>query len=432
LIRIRESMAFSKSPDFAADLWKRYRYMSARSPFPVVVLKQGRDVAVRRRHPWVFSGAVAERHGTLQRGCFVEVRAKDGAVLGCGHWGTKGIAIRMLSFGVVKEENTLIQERIAAAVDVRRALGLLGNPATTGYRLIHAEGDGLPGLVVDVYGDVAVLQCHSAGMWRLKDVISDFLRTNTELTVDEVVCRRVEAQVDLEPDSLEGGQVRDAALDAMVPEPPKVVAFSENGLRFIADVTGGQKTGFFLDQRDNRQTLRHYASGKHVLNAFCYTGAFSVYAFAGGAESVVSVDTSKAAIDLCRQNVVANFAGKQHHTEVADCFNYLTQIPDTFDLIVLDPPAFAKHQRATQRALRGYETINALALKKIKKGGMLFSFSCSQLISREVFRDAVMRAAVSAGRFVRIIDTLQQAPCHPWSVFHPEGEYLKGLVMIVE
>jgi 23S rRNA (cytosine1962-C5)-methyltransferase len=221
-------------------------------------------------------------------------------------------------------------------------------------------------------------------------------------------------------------------VDATVPEPPKVVAFSENGLRFIADVTGGQKTGFFLDQRVNRQTLKDYAAGKHVLNAFCYTGAFSVYAFAGGAESVVSVDTSRVAIDLCRQNVVANFAGRQHHTEVADCFNYLTQIPDTFDLIVLDPPAFAKHQRAIQRALRGYETINTLALKKIKRGGVLFSFSCSQLISREVFRDAVMRAAVNAGRFVRIIDTLQQAPCHPCSVFHPEGEYLKGLVMMVE
>ncbi len=389
-------------------------------------------MAVRRRHPWVFSGAVAERHGTLQRGCFVEVRAKDGSVLGCGHWGTKGIAIRMLSFNSVKDEIALIQERISSAVSVRRSLGLVGNPETTGFRLVHAEGDGLPGLVVDLYGDVAVVQCHSAGMWRLRETIGALLLGESGLKVGEVVYRRVEAHVDQDPETSQGGVIRDAAMDATVPEPPKVVAFSENGLRFIADVTGGQKTGFFLDQRVNRRTLQQYAAGKHVLNAFCYTGAFSVYAFAGGAESVVSVDTSRAAIDLCRQNVVANFAGKQHHTEVADCFSYLTQIPDTFDLIVLDPPAFAKHQRAIQRALRGYETINTLALKKIKRGGVLFSFSCSQLISREVFRDAVMRAAVSAGRFVRIIDTLQQAPCHPWSVFHPEGEYLKGLVMIVE
>jgi len=338
----------------------------------------------------------------------------------------------MLSFGSVKPENEIICERIASAVGVRTALGLIGNPETTGYRLVHAEGDGLPGLIVDIYGDVAVLQCHSAGMWRLREGISSYLKDNSGLAISDVVYRRVEAQIDPEPNEQDEAQTRDVLLDATVPEPPKVVAFSENGLRFIADVTGGQKTGFFLDQRDNRNTLRHYAAGKHVLNAFSYTGAFSVYAFAGGAESVVSVDTSKAAMDLCRQNVVANFAGKQHHTEVADCFNYLTQIPDTFDLIVLDPPAFAKHQRALQRALKGYETINNLALKKIKRGGLLFSFSCSQLISREVFRDAVMRAAVNAGRFVRIIDTLQQAPCHPWSVFHPEGEYLKGLVLIVE
>jgi len=404
--------------------------MNNKSQTPIVVLKQGREVAVRRRHPWIFSGAVAERHGTLQRGCFVEVRSKSGEVLGCGHWGTKGIAIRMLSFGSVKEEHLLIQERLSSAISLRRSLGLLGNPLTNGYRVVHAEGDGLPGLVVDLYGDVAVIQCHSAGMWRLKDVVGDYLRAVEGLRVGDVVFRRVEAQIEEDPER--DNQAPDSPLDVTVPEPAKVVAFSENGLRFIADVTGGQKTGFFLDQRANRLRLKELSAGKNVLNAFCYTGAFSVYAFAGGAESVVSVDTSKAAIDLCRQNVVANFAGKQHHTEVADCFNYLTQIPDTFDLIVLDPPAFAKHQRAIQRALRGYETINTLALKKIKPGGVLFSFSCSQLISREVFRDAVMRAAVNAGRFVRIIDVLQQAPCHPSSVFHPEGEYLKGLVMVVE
>jgi 23S rRNA (cytosine1962-C5)-methyltransferase len=404
--------------------------MNNKSQTPIVVLKQGREVAVRRRHPWIFSGAVAERHGTLQRGCFVEVRSKSGEVLGCGHWGTKGIAIRMLSFGSVKEEPVLIQERLSSAISLRRSLGLLGNPLTNGYRVVHAEGDGLPGLVVDLYGNVAVIQCHSAGMWRLKDLVGGYLRAVEGLGVSDVVFRRVEAQIEEEPDR--DNQATDSPLEVTVPEPAKVVAFSENGLRFIADVTGGQKTGFFLDQRANRLRLKELSAGKNVLNAFCYTGAFSVYAFAGGAESVVSVDTSKAAIDLCRQNVVANFAGKQHHTEVADCFNYLTQIPDTFDLIVLDPPAFAKHQRAIQRALRGYETINTLALKKIKPGGVLFSFSCSQLISREVFRDAVMRAAVNAGRFVRIIDVLQQAPCHPSSVFHPEGEYLKGLVMVVE
>lgn len=409
--------------------------MSSKSSHPVVVLKQGRDGAVRRRHPWVFSGAIAERRGTLQRGCFVEVRSKDGTTLGAGHWGTKGIAVRMLCFGAVRDEVAIVRERLVAAAGARQSLGLFGNESTTGFRLVHGEGDGLSGLVVDIYGPVAVIQCHSAGMWRLRDLIAETLRSGVVPGLEETIFRRVEAQIsagaDEEADA-EDQQDGTLTAESPIPEPPKVIAFSEGGLRFLADVTGGQKTGFFLDQRVNRQRVREYSHGRHVLNAFCYTGAFSVYALAGGAESVVSVDTSKSAIDLCRQNVVANFAGRQHHTEVADCFSYLAQIPDTFDLIVLDPPAFAKHQRALQRALRGYETINALALRKIKPGGLLFSFSCSQLVSRELFRDAVMRAAVQAGRFVRIVEVLHQAPCHPTSVFHPEGEYLKGFVMLVE
>jgi 23S rRNA (cytosine1962-C5)-methyltransferase len=345
-------------------------------------------------------------------------------LLGCGHWGTRGIAVRLLSFEEVKSESELIHSKLVNATQVRQRLGLVGNSTTNGYRLVHAEGDELPGLVVDLYADTAVVQCHSAGMWRVKDSIQESLLGITELGLAKVVFRRVESQID-EPE--ESGMPENTA-----PEPAQVVSFSENGLRFLADITGGQKTGFFLDQRINRQKVSEVSRGKHVLNAFCYTGAFSVYAFAGGAESVTSVDASKSAIDLCRQNVVANFASAPHHAEVADCFNYLTQIPDTFDVIVLDPPAFAKHQRAVQRAMRGYETINALALKKIKPGGTLATFSCSQLISREMFRDAIMRAAVSAGRFVRIVDFLHQAPCHPTSIFHPEGDYLKGLMLFVE
>ena len=398
--------------------------MSEKSARPVVVLRQGRESAVKRRHPWIFSGAIADRHGTLQRGCLVDVRSKDGALLGCGHWGTRGIAVRLLSFEEVSSEAELIHAKLANAMQVRQRLGLVGNTSTTGYRLVHAEGDELPGLVIDLYADTAVVQCHSAGMWRVKDSIQESLLRLQELGLSKVIFRRVESQIEEPDDSVEG--------EPMVAEPSQVVSFSENGLRFLADITGGQKTGFFLDQRINRQKIRDYAAGKHVLNAFCYTGAFSVYAFAGGAQSVTSVDASKSAIDMCRQNVVANFASAPHHAEVADCFSYLTQIPDTFDLIVLDPPAFAKHQRAVQRAMRGYETINALALKKIKPGGILATFSCSQLISREMFRDAVMRAAVSAGRFVRIVDFLHQAPCHPTSIFHPEGDYLKGLILFVE
>ena len=398
--------------------------MSEHSSRPVVVLRQGRESAVKRRHPWIFSGAIADRRGTLQRGCLVDVRSKDGALLGCGHWGTRGIAVRLLSFEEVKSESELIHSKLVNATQVRQRLGLVGNANTNGYRLVHAEGDELPGLVIDLYADTAVVQCHSAGMWRVKDSIQESLLGIAELGLSKVVFRRVESQID-EPE--ESG-----VPESTVAEPAQVVSFSENGLRFMADITGGQKTGFFLDQRVNRQKVSEVSRGKHVLNAFCYTGAFSVYAFAGGAESVTSVDASKSAIDLCRQNVVANFASAPHNAEVADCFSYLTQIPDTFDVIVLDPPAFAKHQRAVQRAMRGYETINALALKKIKPGGTLATFSCSQLISREMFRDAIMRAAVSAGRFVRIVDVLHQAPCHPTSIFHPEGDYLKGLMLFVE
>ena len=398
--------------------------MSEHSSRPVVVLRQGRESAVKRRHPWIFSGAIADRRGTLQRGCLVDVRSKDGALLGCGHWGTRGIAVRLLSFEEVKSESELIHFKLVNATQVRQRLGLVGNANTNGYRLVHAEGDELPGLVIDLYADTAVVQCHSAGMWRVKDSIQESLLGIAELGLSKVVFRRVESQID-EPE--ESG-----VPESTVAEPAQVVSFSENGLRFMADITGGQKTGFFLDQRVNRQKVSEVSRGKHVLNAFCYTGAFSVYAFAGGAESVTSVDASKSAIDLCRQNVVANFASAPHNAEVADCFSYLTQIPDTFDVIVLDPPAFAKHQRAVQRAMRGYETINALALKKIKPGGTLATFSCSQLISREMFRDAIMRAAVSAGRFVRIVDVLHQAPCHPTSIFHPEGDYLKGLMLFVE
>lgn len=399
--------------------------MSPKGSTPTVILRQGREVSVKRRHPWIFSGAVGERQGTLQNGCLVEVRSKDGALLGCGHWGTKGIAVRMLSFNPVEDEALLIKQKIVSAVKFRKALNLVGNPQTTGYRLVHGEGDELPGLVVDLYGDTAVVQSHSHGMWRLRSVIEDVLRSLEELKISQVVFRRVEAQ--LESNDEEGKEP-----EVVVPEPSQVVSFNENGLRFLADVTAGQKTGFFLDQRVNRMKIREYSSGKNVLNAFCYTGAFSVYAFAGGAQSVVSVDASKPAIDLCRQNVVANFAEVEHHSEVADCFSYLAQIPDTFDLIVLDPPAFAKHQRAVQRALRGYETINSLALKHIKPGGFLATFSCSQLVTRELFRDSVMRAAAQAGRAVRIVEMLHQAPCHPTNIYHPEGDYLKGFVLYVE
>ena len=398
---------------------------------PWVVVRQGRDASIRRRHPWVFSGAIAERKGTLKAGCLVDVRSQDGKVLGSGHWGTKGIAVRMLSFSPVEQELQLLHESLDAAVRLRRELGLVANLDTTGYRLVHGEGDDLPGLVIDVYGETAVIQCHSPGMWRLRSDIRSYLIATHELGIARVVYRLVESQVgDIEGDTEKEDDNEE--IEQFEAEGRPEISFHENGLKFLVDVSSGQKTGFFLDQRSSRSRIRELSKGRHVLNAFCYTGAFSVYALAGGAESVCSVDASKQAIDLCRQNVVLNFAQATHRSEVADCFEYLAQIPDTFDLIILDPPAFAKHQRAVQRALRGYESINTLALKKVRPGGIVATFSCSQLVSRELFRDSVLRAAAAAGRKVKIIEHFHQAPCHPTNIFHPEGDYLKGLALYVE
>jgi 23S rRNA (cytosine1962-C5)-methyltransferase len=406
--------------------------MSTSSHRPAVVVRKGRETSLRRRHPWVFSGAIADRQGTLKAGCLVDVKGADGRVLGVGHWGTKGIAVRMLAFSAVGDEIQLLHERLNAAITLRRELRLVGSDTTTGFRLVHGEGDDLPGLVVDVYGDTAVIQCHSPGMWRLRSEVKEYLLGAPNLKLVRVVYRLVESQVgDVEQDENDDSE----SVPTHIENPdgsPADLTFIENGLRFLVDVSAGQKTGFFLDQRSSRQRIRELSRGRHVLNAFSYTGAFSVYALAGGAESVCSVDASKAAIDLCRQNVVLNFAKTPHQAEVADCFEYLAQIPDTFDLIILDPPAFAKHQRAIQRALRGYETINTLALKKIRAGGIVATFSCSQLVSRELFRESVLRAAAAAGRRVKILEHFHQASCHPTNIFHPEGDYLKGLALYVE
>jgi len=363
-----------------------------------------------------------------EAGAFVEVRAQDGGVLGYGHWGTRGIAIRMLSHERGGHEDALIVERIQAAVALRAKLALVGSTHTTGYRLVHGEGDLLPGLVVDVYGATAVVQCHSAGMWRLRQRIGELVHGHSELGVTEIVFRKVDGQIE----ESEDGEDKDNETQTGELEGGRVVSFREGGLHFLVDPERGQKTGFFLDQRINRGRVRDLARGRNVLNAFCYTGAFSVYALAGEAASVVSVDASKPALEMCRRNVEANFPGARHETLAADCFSYLADMPQSFDLVILDPPAFVKHQRALQRGLKGYETINTHAFRRIPKGGLLATFSCSQLVSREMFRESVQRAAGIAGRSVRILEAFGQAPCHPVNLFHPEGEYLKGLLLYVE
>lgn len=400
-----------------------------------IVLKRGREISVLRRHPWIFSGAVETREGAVGAGSLVEVRSYNGKFLGVGHWGSGGIAVRMLSFDPIASESGLMAQRVREALELREALGLVKTLHTDTFRLIHGEGDQLPGLIVDIYGEVAVVQCHSYGMWRLREEIGEILKgiDNGGLRIDRVVYKQARSGPDMAVQETDSGE-DSAGLPSESDEidPSRLVSVVENGNRFLVDVVHGQKTGFFLDQRDNRKLLQQYSRDKQVLNAFSYTGGFSVYALTGGASWVNSIDSSKQAISLCRQNVALNFPEANHSAEVADCFKYLEGIDNTYDLIVLDPPAFAKHQRAVKRGVRGYETINALAIKGIKPGGIMFTFSCSQLISRELFRDAVLRAAAEVGRPVRIMHQLHQASCHPINLFHPEGDYLKGLVLKID
>jgi 23S rRNA (cytosine1962-C5)-methyltransferase len=401
---------------------------------PSVVLKKGRESSILRRHPWVFSGAIFERRGSATNGTLVDVFAHDGRFVGAGHWGTSSIAVRLLSFERVESETELLGRRIQESLVLRRSLGLLENPRTDAFRLMHGEGDMVPGLVVDLYGSTAVVQSHSAGMWRLRAAIAASLQELSEGRIARVLQRRVEsvhASAEEVESETAGAEGEPDIQEGTGSSPDGLVTIQENGFRFVVDVEKGQKTGFFLDQRENREYLKGIVRGKRVLNAFCYSGAFSVYALGGGAEWVCSVDASKAAVELCRQNVALNFPGPTHTAEVADCFHYLQTIHGAYDLIVLDPPAFAKHRRAVERGLKGYEAINAMALRSVRPGGAVLTFSCSQLISRDDFRDVLLRAAAQAGRRVQIVHQFHQAPCHPIHLAHPEGDYLKGFALVV-
>lgn len=380
-------------------------------------LKPGRERSVYNRHPWIFTGAV-DRIPDIQDGTFVEVFSAEGDLLAKGHFSKQSqILCRLLSWGSDTDlpENELIQARISAAVQWRKSRFAKD---TNGFRLIHAEGDFLPGLIVDQYADTLVIQFRTAGMLRLKDLI-------VEALVRETGAVHVIQRGENEQGAPEIEWLRGTAQTS--------VLFQEHGFQFKAEVESGQKTGFFLDQRENRLLLKSYAYGKNVLNTFAYTGAFSVYALAGGAKKVVSVDLSAKAVEVCKANVeLNNPASSKHEAIVADCFDYLKSMEeDEFDLIVLDPPAFTKHISTVDKAARGYKEINMKALRKIAPGGILFTFSCSQHISADLFRKIVFGAAADAGREVQVLHRLAQPEDHPVSIFHPEGEYLKGLVVRV-
>jgi len=389
-----------------------------------IILSKGRDEAVRRFHPWIFSGAIHKVEGKPEDGDIVDVFDIAGDYLASGHACTGSIAVKIFHFGPEKPGENFWTMKLAKALKLRQDLGITTNRKSNAYRLVFSEGDGLPGLVIDFYNGIAVLQGHSTGMYMLRHELTDALKQIYGKTLKAVYDKSAEALGKSGGESTGDGFLFGSAGSCEI---------LENGHKFSIDFKEGQKTGFFLDQRDNRALLANYAKGKKVLNAFCYTGGFSVYALAAGASHVTSVDSSRRAIDALEDNLKLNgFDASKHESIVADAKAYLGLMPDDFDLIVLDPPAFAKRHADRHKAIQGYRFINAAAMKKIKPGGLLLTYSCSQAMDREMFSSMVMSAALEAGRKVQILHHMGHSADHPVSIFHPEGEYLKGLVLFVE
>ncbi len=389
-----------------------------------IYIKRGKDESLKRFHPWIFSGAIHHMDEGLEEGDTVRVLGNGGEFIAVGHWQKGTIAVRVLSFDDIAIDESFWEEKIASALAARIAIGIADNNDNNTYRLVHGEGDYLPGLVIDCYGSTAVVQAHSVGMHVCRQLICNALvkvmgeRLNNVYYKSETTLP-FKADLGQENGFLYGHTDDNTAI--------------ENGLKFHIDWLRGQKTGFFVDQRENRSLLERYSNGRSVLNMFCYTGGFSVYAMRGGAKLVHSVDSSAKAIELTKLNVGMNFpTDGRHEAYCDDAFKYLDSHDDKYDLIVLDPPAFAKHRSALHNALKGYIRLNVKGFERIKHGGILFTFSCSQAVSKENFRTAIFTAAAQARRKVRILHQLHQPADHPISVYHPEGEYLKGLVLYVE
>lgn len=388
-----------------------------------ILLKPGKEQSLKRYHPWIFSGAIKKIHGDPSEGDIVDVYDNDNNFLAMGHYAPESIAVRVLSFQKIEPDITFFRERIQKAILYRKAAGIIGNPQINVYRLIHGEGDGLPGLIIDYYNGVAVLQAHSLGFYKIRKEITAIL---TELLGNDLIAvydksegtMPFKAKVTVTNEFLYGDSG------------PATV--TENGYKFKIDWTTGQKTGFFIDQRDNRNLLESYAEGRSVLNMFGYTGGFSVYAMKNAA-MVHTVDSSAHAVALADENIKLNYGDdKRHESFKVDAFQFLNDIKNKYDLIVLDPPAFAKHNNVLDNALQGYKRLNIKAIDQIKPGGIIFTFSCSQVVSKENFRKSVFAAAANTGRNVRILHQMSQPPDHPINIYHPESEYLKGLVIYVE
>ena len=389
-----------------------------------IFLKRGKEESLKRFHPWIFSGAIHHMDEGIEEGETVRVITAAGEFIAVGHYQIGSIAVRVLSFEDIEINTDFWCERLQSALDVRIGVGIADSPTNNTYRLVHGEGDYLPGLVIDCYGSTAVMQAHSVGMHVCRNEICQALVQVMGDRIANVYYKSettlpYKADLHQENGFLVGGDASNVAM--------------ENGLKFHIDWLRGQKTGFFVDQRENRSLLEQYAKGKSVLNMFCYTGGFSVYAMRGDAKQVHSVDSSAKAIELTNDNVALNFPGDARHEAFCeDAFKYLDEHDQQYDLIVLDPPAFATHRAALRNALKGYTRLNVKGLQRIKKGGILFTFSCSQVVTKDNFRNAVFTAAAQVGRKVRILHQLHQPADHPINIYHPEGEYLKGLVLYVE
>lgn len=393
--------------------------------FPKIILSSGKDQSLRRFHPWVFSGAIKEIIGKAQDGDIVEVYDNKDEFLGIGHCQDSSIAVRIFSFEKINPDKNFWRTKIQNAFDFRKKIGLTDNPNTNCYRLVFAEGDGLPGLIIDFFNGVCVMQCHSIGMHLVNNEITEALK--------EVYGEKLIAVFDKSSETLPKKYSEGAKNEYLFGKGNyDAHLILENGNSFSADWNNGQKTGFFLDQSENRKILSRYAKNKIVMDAFCYSGAFSVYALKAGAQEVHSVDSSKRAIELTEKNVALNSFEGKHKAFVSDVFDFMKGKENFYDVMVLDPPAFAKHFDARHNALMGYKRLNTEALKQIKSSGILFTFSCSQVIDRPLFEKTILSAAIIAGRNVRVLHHLSQSPDHPVNIFHPEGEYLKGLVLFVE
>ena len=389
-----------------------------------VYLKKGKEESLKRFHPWIFSGAIQSTEGELEEGEVVRVITAGGEFIAVGHYQIGSIAVRVLSFSDVTIDDEFWSSRLMSAFRMRQSIGIVDNPHNNTYRLVHGEGDNIPGLVIDVYGDTAVMQAHSVGIHQQRLAIA---RCLVEVAGDRVKNVYYKSETTL-PYKADLGQE-----DGFIVGGSDDNVAMENGLKFHVDWLKGQKTGFFVDQRENRSLLERFSHGKKVLNMFCYTGGFSFYAMRGGAELVHSVDSSAKAIELTTRNVEMNFPGDTRHEAFCeDAFKYLDKAGGDYDLVILDPPAFAKHRGALHNALKGYTRLNMKAFEKIRSGGILFTFSCSQVVTKDNFRNAVFTAAALAHRNVRILHQLHQPADHPINIFHPEGEYLKGLVLYVE